>query len=101
MILYILGNLVLLNLFLAILLSNFDPANTEVEVPDEEEQIEEFSRFKLYAIAIKLWVVNHCGCLIPDKEESDPETLSSIKSNEVKEALAEKVKQMFSHKMNN
>ena len=37
MILYILGNLVLLNLFLAILLSNFDPTNTEVEVPDEEE----------------------------------------------------------------
>ena len=45
--------------------------------------------------------MNHCGCLITDKEESDPETLSSIKSNEVKIALAEKVKQMFNRKMNN
>lgn len=67
--LFIFGNLILLNLFLAILLKNFEePPGQE----DEELEEDEDGRLK----KLKLWLMNICPCM--KKQSSTPEADSLV-----------------------
>lgn len=61
MFLFIVGNLVLMNLFLAILLSNFEPKDDE-EVSKDEEEDEDSSDGLTIKEKLMAWLLIKCPC---------------------------------------
>ena len=82
MILYIFGNLVLLNLFLAILLANFDLSKDQEKEKEELDDADYEKSIKSYMkcwIWLRIKIAAICPCLfIPPDAEDNAETVPSI-----------------------
>jgi hypothetical protein len=78
--LFIFGNLILLNLFLAILLKNFEePPGQE----DEELEEDEDGRLK----KLKMCLMNICSCMRSEKKKTEAEALEMVDNSHVSPKL--------------